>query len=68
MRPVKELKPGDRVDLEGDPYADRKHNHPEYEFEFAVVVEVTQETPNCIVVEFDMGTVAFPPTHLVEVD
>jgi len=38
-----------------------------FECQYAEVVEVTRETPNCIVVEFDCITVGFPPEHTLQV-
>jgi len=65
---VKDLKPGDAVDLEGDPYADPNHDHIEYECEFQAVAEVVQETPECTVVYFDNCACGFPTNHELTVD
>jgi hypothetical protein len=64
---VSTLKVGDRVDLEGDQYADPNAN-PYLEFEWAVVGDFEWETPGCIRVDFDHGSVGFPPDHLVKID
>jgi hypothetical protein len=65
---VRDLKPGDMVDLQNDPYADPRGDHIEYEFELAVVAELTYEGSGCIVVEFNESTVGFPPDHQVRVE
>lgn len=73
-RRVDQLRPGDRVDLEGDAIADPYENpedseHPEFQFEFERVLEVERETPDCIRVDFESGfSCGFPPDHLVDVD
>jgi hypothetical protein len=77
-RPVAELRPGDRVDLEGDVFADPDvyadplngvSEHPEFEFEFQVVEAVVPETDECTRVEFEGGFVCgFAPDHMIEVD
>jgi hypothetical protein len=80
---VEDLKPGMAVDLENDQYADAfghrgyerdpedglgETDHMAFESELARVFEVTEETPDCIVVEFDLTTCGFPPEHVVQVD
>jgi len=77
-RPVAELRPGDRVDLEADEYADSPlyhgysrtfSEHPEWQFEYEVVGRVELETPDCIAVHFESGFICgFPSEHEVEVD
>jgi hypothetical protein len=79
-RYVRDLQPGDRVDLEGDAFADPDYipsgeDAPEgymgsrFQFEFERVMEVEQETPDCIRVDFESGfSCGFPPDHLVDVD
>jgi hypothetical protein len=63
---VQSLRPGDKVDLEADTFADRNHDHLAYEFEFSVVNRLVVENPNCICVYFEEGNpVGFPPTHLL---
>jgi len=66
--PVSKLLVGQRVDLEGDKYADNG-NHPEFENEYEVVQSITEESRDCILVEFASGfTCGFPPDHLVVID
>ncbi len=77
-RMVKDLRAGDRVDLEGDEYADVDEceepgqgfsRHPEFAFEFETVSELEAETPECTRVDFESGfSCGFPPDHWVEVD
>jgi hypothetical protein len=64
---ISELKPGDLVDLENDPFAD-KEKHPEFEFEYQEVETVDVETPEYTAVYFvSAACVGFPPSHVVEV-
>ena len=69
---ISELRIGDKVDLERDAYADPnpdESGHPEFEFEYEVVMEIEQETPGTTVVHFESGfSCGFPPDHKVEVD
>lgn len=77
-RPVRDLREGDRVDLEADLFADPDYHvsgkpgsseHPEFQFEFEVVARVVPETADCTLVEFESGfACGFPPDHLVDVD
>lgn len=59
MKKVRDLQPGDMIDLEGDPaHAD----DPVVEFEYGVVQEVVRETDTCFVVHFDnVGSAAYDP-------
>lgn len=64
---IRDLKPGDMVDLQGDPYADPNHEAIELEYELMSVYEVVEETPGCFLVtcnNFDFGC-GFPPDHKV---
>lgn len=82
-RRVDELKVGDRVDLEGDIFADPSGgatdsitmgdtDHPEFAFQFEMVATITLEPHDvepCIAVEFESGLIfGFPPDHMIEVD
>ncbi|UTU07723.1 hypothetical protein CcrC1_gp532 [Caulobacter phage C1] len=64
---VEDLKGGMMCDLEGDMFADNAGRYPEFEFAYAVVVEVQVnpkgEPPGTVIVEFDKITVAFPIGH-----
>lgn len=64
---ISELKIGDLVDLENDPFADDEKN-PEFEFEFQEIEAIKIETPHCTVVYFvNAPCIGFPPNHEVEV-
>ena len=74
---VSDLREGDMVDLEGDPYTDC--SDPWCEEDHATVLEHTYaivdepgelETPECMVVSFsNVGvTIGFPPGHMVRVE
>lgn len=71
------LRIGQRVDLEGDRYADPDNNsengwrstHPEFESEYEIVFDTVSESSGCIRVDFNSGfSCGFPPDHLVTVD
>ena len=72
------LRIGQRVDLEGDMFADPDYyasgdpdtsEHPEFQYEFEVVAAVEPETPECTLAIFESGyACGFPPDHLVSVD
>lgn len=67
-RKVRDLRVGDRVDLEGDEIADNGE-HPEFQFEFQTVLTLEREGEDCIVVGFESGfTCGFPPDHMIDVD
>lgn len=58
------LRPGDYVDLAGDLYADPDNSEPDWTYEYAEVVAVTQSPNGGFVVEFHNSTaVAFPANH-----
>lgn len=66
--PVKDVKVGDFLELQGDAYADPKKDNTVYEFEYCLVEEIEQETISCICLYFDNSNpVGFPPDHLVKV-
>lgn len=68
LTPVSELREGDLVNLQNDPYADPRGDEPTYEFELAEVVSVEYETDTCVLVGFEAtGACGFPPSHEVEV-
>lgn len=77
-RRIDHVRVGDRLDLEGDRYADWPDEdqskgftfaHPEFADEFQTVTAVIREHPKCIRLEFEAGfTCSFPPGHWVEVD
>ena len=68
------IRPGDVVDLAGDPFADPHKNGQRadghaygYEFEYAVVEAKRQETVNCVVLYTSHVNCGFPPRHLIPV-
>ncbi len=80
---VDQLRIGQRVDLQNDIFADPsghlaaedgegESEHPEFEFAFEVVLEMTVEATGedaCTRVDFESGfSCGFPPEHMVEVD
>lgn len=77
---IDQLRVGQRVDLEGDKYADawcdpdtksetKAAWSAHYEAEYCVVEGWERESPGCIRVDFESSpSIGFPPDHLVEVD
>lgn len=74
---IDQLKIGQRVDLEGDTIADvlgymthgEETDHPEFVFDYEVVLDLIPEGPDCICVHFNSGfACGFPPEHLVDID
>ena len=65
-RRVDMLRPGDRIDLEGDKFVDP--NETEFAYEFVTVIKITRETRNCYRVETSQGVFGFPATHWMVVD
>lgn len=69
LRPVGEIIPGDRIDLEGDRYADPNGDTIAYQSEYAQADGVEFETPDCTVVHFTDGpSIGFPADWKVKVD
>lgn len=67
---VSDLYPGDMLDLEGDPFADKTEDgapNP-FEFEKAVVESVEPETADCTLVTSELVNCGFPPDHKVKVN
>lgn len=68
---IRDLKPGDMVDLEGDPFADPGGENTTahgFDCELATVMEVDHETPACTAIGFEgFDIVGFPPDHTVPV-
>lgn len=67
LMPVEKLVQGVMVDLAGDEYADPTDDDPSFEDQYAVVVSVEQEAPECTAVEFEGTWVGFPHGHQVRV-
>lgn len=74
--PVKaaDIKPGDVLDLEGDPYAERSDMAVSFEFETQAVVEVSRDSSqdlpprpslptDWVRIDFEYLAAAFPPDH-----
>lgn len=59
---VRDLKPGDKVDLDCSlPF---EYDEPLKEFEYGIVDEVTPETPNCFVIVFEnLTAIALGPDY-----
>lgn len=56
---VSSLRPGDRVDLSSCPYL---HDHASAPYEYAEVVSVEQESPDCIAVGYEsIDVVGYDP-------
>lgn len=64
---VKDLKDGDRVDLEGDVHADPDSTNRLLQHEYQVVESIEQETRECVCVYFTDFVCGFPSEHLVKV-
>ncbi len=59
---------GDRVDLEGDTYADPKRDNPYFEAEYVIVDGIELETPGCVRVDLEGDpSFGFPPEHQLKV-
>ena len=64
---VKDLRAGDRLDLEGDATADPKSDNITLQYETVTVYEMTIETPDCTLVDCGDFACGFAPDHLVKV-
>lgn len=69
---VTDLKPGDLIDLEGDPYADQAHGHHDddgcpYEYEYRTVADPPGEweSAGTYRLDYEGGACGFPPGHLI---
>lgn len=66
-----QVKEGDKLDFEGDKFADPNGNglslHAEFDFtfEFATVEGVERETEGCVRIDTDQGSYGFPPDHMI---
>lgn len=65
---VKDLRPGDHVDLEGDAIADPNRENSMLADRFMVVESLETETAGCVCVYFEDFNCAFPPDHLVNAE
>jgi len=67
-RPARLIRPGMVLDLAGDPYADPAGWDARLGCEPARVARVERETPACVALDLDHGSVfGMPPDHLVRV-
>lgn len=65
---AKDVKVGDLVDLEGDPYADPDSDILYFQDQYMEVGEVDQETPECVAIGFEgFDLVGFPTDHELKV-
>lgn len=64
---VEELREGDKIDLEGDAYADPDKTEIYYQCEYVEVIDIKWEGENCVVISTEAGVVGFPPKHEVKV-
>jgi len=63
-----QIKVGDYVDLEFDPYADPDSENIQFETEYAVVEYIERETPDCVAIGFEgFDVVGFPPNHVLSI-
>lgn len=73
LKRVMDLRVGDLIDLEGDPYADPKTDpstepHPFWTYEYAKVDDLDLETDDCLRVDFENGpSCGFPIDHQVRI-
>jgi hypothetical protein len=78
--PASQLKPGMFIDLEDDPFAttsrpgaseqeiiDNQSTIKMLLYEYAVVSEVEEETPDCVVIHSELISFACPPYHRIKV-
>jgi hypothetical protein len=65
--PVTKLVEGDYVDLEMEdaPYTTAEDRENIYAFEYALVLGIEQETPDCVLVDFNSTSIGFPTDHEV---
>lgn len=75
MKRADQVQVGDRLDLEGDKFADPNGNgmtdlghYEAFEFELAVVNERWEEGPDCVVLCTSLGEYGFPPDHLIKTE
>lgn len=67
-KPAREVKAGDLLNLEGDPYADPKRDNALFECEYVEVAFVEQETPECVLMGIEgFDWVGFPTEHPLKV-
>lgn len=73
MIKAKNVREGDRLDLEGDQFADpngdgigESGHFYGFEFELAEVESVEFETRDCVVIHTSLGSFGFPPDHPIK--
>jgi hypothetical protein len=71
-RRIDQVRVGDRLDLQGDEYADPDNDpHTVFAYMFAEVESIEYEphdTDPCIALHTSLGSFSFPPDHWVVVD
>ena len=66
--PVKDLKPGDVLDLQYDTVADPHGNAIDFEFDYVTIDDIDRGDPERITLSIaDVDTFGFPPDHVVKV-
>ena len=60
---AKNIRPGDVVDLEGDPYANPDSEDVAFRYEHALVLNVERETPECVRLDLAHESYGFPVAH-----
>lgn len=69
---VRNIQVGDCVDLEDDPIFGKTDDeefkvHPIVEFEYCEVMEIDQESPDCIVLYFDGMAAGYDPGQIMTI-
>lgn len=64
---VRDLHPGDQLDLQDDDIADPDGDDTMLEHEYVTVVSLEQESPDCIRVDGENHSFGFSPDHVVKV-
>ncbi len=70
LKRVIDLVAGDKVDLQGDEYADPDpdNDKPHFEYEYQVVMGLEHENEECVRVDFEHTSVGFAPDHRVTIE
>jgi len=67
IKEIRDVEPGDALNLYGDTFADPTHDRgAALQFEYTPVLHKEKETPGCIRLDFQgYDSVGFPPDHRV---
>jgi hypothetical protein len=60
---ARDVREGDLIDMQGDPYFPGEMTQNVAEFEYAEVSGVEWDGPDCVVVHTDQGSFGMPPNH-----